>query len=135
MTLAPRSGLGSFDHIHEIYTAQTTGSPRLLPREEPRHDAAHVAGLYEIFTPMRTSTGAWRRSARSHTFGERGCGLYGLNLIPLIRPKEITFFDVNPHQIAFLKVIRASGLSHEAAGVPAASWQTPTMKLTRSRNA
>ncbi len=29
-----------------------------------------------------------------------------MNLIPIFRPKEITFVDVNPHQIAFFKIIR-----------------------------
>lgn len=33
-------------------------------------------------------------------------GLYGLNLIPLWRPREITFFDINPVAIAYFNVIR-----------------------------
>ncbi len=49
MALAPRSGLGSFARIHEIYYGTDDGFAELHPREEPRHDAEHVAGLYEIF--------------------------------------------------------------------------------------
>lgn len=33
-------------------------------------------------------------------------GLYGLNLLPLWKPKAITFFDINPHAIAYFRVIR-----------------------------
>lgn len=33
-------------------------------------------------------------------------GLYGLNLIPLIRPTAITFFDINPHAVAYFEIIR-----------------------------
>ncbi|HEY6333691.1 MAG TPA: hypothetical protein VI756_30520, partial [Blastocatellia bacterium] len=33
-------------------------------------------------------------------------GLYGLNLIPLWRPKRITFFDINPTAVAYFRLIR-----------------------------
>lgn len=33
-------------------------------------------------------------------------GLYGLNLMAYWRPKQITFFDINPHAIAYFKVVR-----------------------------
>ena len=33
-------------------------------------------------------------------------GLYGLNLIPLWRPKRLTIFDINPMAIAYFQVIR-----------------------------
>lgn len=33
-------------------------------------------------------------------------GLYGLNLIPLWRPKRITIFDINPAAITYFKIIR-----------------------------
>jgi hypothetical protein len=33
-------------------------------------------------------------------------GLYGLNLIPLWRPKRLTIFDINPTAIAYFRVIR-----------------------------
>jgi len=33
-------------------------------------------------------------------------GLYGLNLIPLWRPKRITIFDVNPAAITYFRIIR-----------------------------
>ena len=32
-------------------------------------------------------------------------GLYGLNLIPLWRPKRITIFDINPTAITYFKII------------------------------
>lgn len=116
MTLAPRSGLASFDHIHEIYYGTDDGFAQLSPREEPTHDAAHVAGLYEIFSRYEDFHGrvAPARRDRIHLVSVVG-GLYGLNLIPLFRPKEITFFDVNPHQIAFLKVIRRVWIESRSA--------------------
>jgi hypothetical protein len=33
-------------------------------------------------------------------------GLYGLNLIPLWRPKRLTIFDINPAAITYFKIIR-----------------------------
>ncbi|MBE9069031.1 hypothetical protein IQ260_20510 [Leptolyngbya cf. ectocarpi LEGE 11479] len=33
-------------------------------------------------------------------------GLYGLNMIPLWKPKKITIFDINPAAIAYFKIIR-----------------------------
>ncbi|MGH8531256.1 MAG: hypothetical protein ACREV1_00655 [Gammaproteobacteria bacterium] len=33
-------------------------------------------------------------------------GLYGLNLIPLWRPKQITIFDINPTAITYFRIIR-----------------------------
>jgi SAM-dependent methyltransferase len=33
-------------------------------------------------------------------------GLYGLNLMSCWRPQEITFFDINPHAIAYFNLIR-----------------------------
>jgi hypothetical protein len=33
-------------------------------------------------------------------------GLYGLNLIPLWRPKRITIFDINPAAVTYFRIIR-----------------------------
>ena len=33
-------------------------------------------------------------------------GLYGLNLIPLWRPRRLTFFDVNPAALTYFQIIR-----------------------------
>jgi len=102
MTVDPR-----FEQIHQIYYGTDDGFCELRPREETRHDAAHVAGLYEIFGRYEDFYGSVAPDRRDdiHLVSVVG-GLYGLNLIPMFRPKEITFFDVNPHQIAFFQLIR-----------------------------
>lgn len=42
-------------------------------------------------------------------------GLYGLNLIPLWKPKQITIFDINPTAITYFQLIRrAFTISHDA---------------------
>jgi hypothetical protein len=107
MTMAPRAGFGSFDHIHEIYYTTDDGFAELRPREEPRHDAEHIAGLYEIFARYQEfyARAAPGRRERIHLASVVG-GLYGLNLIPIFRPREITFFDVNPHAIVYFNTIR-----------------------------
>ncbi|HXH42122.1 MAG TPA: hypothetical protein VNN08_26090 [Thermoanaerobaculia bacterium] len=107
MAVAPRTGFGSFDHIHEIYYTTDDGFAELRPREEPRHDARHVAGLYEVFAryeDFHRNVARGRRN-RIHLVSVVG-GLYGLNLIPIFQPREITFFDVNPHAIAYFNLIR-----------------------------
>jgi len=107
MNTAPRACLGSFDHIHEIYYTTDDGFIELRPREEPRHDAEHIAGLYEVFARYEEfhRRVAPERRERIHLASVVG-GLYGLNLIPIFRPREITFFDVNPHAIAYFNIIR-----------------------------
>jgi len=107
MTTAPRAGLGSFERINEIYYTTDDGFSELRPREEPRHDAEHVAGLYEIFARYKNfhRRVAPERRERIHLVSVVG-GLYGLNLIPIFKPREITFFDVNPHAVAYFNIIR-----------------------------
>lgn len=46
----------------------------------------------------------WRRE-NIHMVSVVG-GLYGLNLIPLWRPRRITIFDVNPTAITYFRIIR-----------------------------
>jgi SAM-dependent methyltransferase len=57
--------------------------------------------LYEDFYRSVTS----ERREKIHLVSAVG-GLYGLNLISLWRPREITFFDINPHATAYLELIR-----------------------------
>lgn len=116
MNVAPRAALGSFDHIHEIYYTTDDGFAELRPREEPRHDAEHVAGLYEIFARYEDfhRRVAPDRRDRIHLASVVG-GLYGLNLIPIFRPREITFFDVNPHAIAYFNIIRRVWVDSQSA--------------------
>lgn len=107
MTVAPRAGLASFDQIHQIYYTTDDGFAQLNPGEEPRHDAQHVARLYEVFARYNQfhSHVASERRERIHLVSVIG-GLYGLNLIPIFRPREITFFDINPHAIAYFNIVR-----------------------------
>src|SRR4051794_34554758 len=107
MTVAPRAGLANFADLHDIYYTTDDGFAQLNPREETRHDVEHVRGLYRVFTRYENfyrSIAPDRRS-RIHLASVVG-GLYGLNLIPIFRPREITFFDINPHAIAYFQIIR-----------------------------
>ena len=107
MTVAPRAGQASFNYLHEIYYTTDDGFAQLNPREETQHDAEHVAGLYQIFARYEDfyRRAAPERREHIHLVSVVG-GLYGLNLIPLFRPCEITFFDVNPHAVAYFNLIR-----------------------------
>jgi hypothetical protein len=42
-------------------------------------------------------------------------GLYGLNLIPLWRPRRITIFDINPTAITYFRIIRRVFTSSDSA--------------------
>jgi SAM-dependent methyltransferase len=57
--------------------------------------------LYQDFYQSVTS----ERREKIHLVSAIG-GLYGLNLISLWRPREITFFDINPHATAYFELIR-----------------------------
>src|ERR1051325_8631046 len=105
-----------FDHIYESYYGTDDAYDELRPREEKRHDAAHVRRLYEIFARFEDfyASVAPERRERIHYASVVG-GLYGLNLIPLFRPREITFFDVNPHEISFFQIIRRVWIDSDTA--------------------
>jgi hypothetical protein len=104
---APRAGLGSFDQLHEIYYTTDDGFAQLSPRQEAQHDVEHVTRLYEVFARFEEfhRRVAPARRERIHFASVVG-GLYGLNLIPIFKPREITFFDVNPHAVAYFNIIR-----------------------------
>lgn len=43
-------------------------------------------------------------------------GLYGLNLVPLWRPRRITIFDVNPTAVTYFRIIRRVLTTSDGAG-------------------
>ena len=53
------------------------------------------------------------RRRRIHFMSVVG-GFYGLNLVPLFRPHQITLFDVNPHQISYARLIVRALLSSKS---------------------
>lgn len=59
---------------------------------------------FELFENFYAGAGPQRRE-NIHLVSAVG-GLYGLNFIPLWKPKEITFFDINPHATAYFELIR-----------------------------
>jgi hypothetical protein len=105
-----------FDHIYEVFYGTDDGFDELRPREEKRHDLAHVRRLYEIFARFEDFHARVepRRRERIHYASVVG-GLYGLNLIPIFRPREITFFDVNPHEVSFFEIIRRVWIDSDTA--------------------
>lgn len=116
MTIPPRAGSGSFEHIHEIYYGTDDGFAELFPREEACHDAAHVARLNEIFARYVRFYNRVAPARRDHIhFASVVGGLYGPNLIPIFRPREITFFDINPHQITYFNLIRRAWIASGSA--------------------
>jgi hypothetical protein len=61
-----------FDHIYEIYYGTDDGFDELRPREEARHDAAHVARLYEIFARFEDFHARVAPEPRADPFRQRG---------------------------------------------------------------
>ena len=59
---------------------------------------------FKLFEDFYESVGPLRRD-NIHLVSAVG-GLYGLNLVPLWKPKKITFFDINPHAVEYFDVIR-----------------------------
>lgn len=116
MTMAPRAGLATFEQIHEIYYTTDDGYAELRPREESGNDDKRLAGLYQVFAryeQFHRRVAPWRRE-HIHLASVVG-GLYGLNLIPIFRPRQITFFDVNPHAIAYFNIIRRVWIESQTA--------------------
>jgi len=68
---------------------------------------AHFQAHYQSVTPERREN--------IHMISVVG-GLYGLNLIPLWRPKRLTIFDINPAAVTYFQVIhRVLTTSRDAA--------------------
>ena len=103
----PRSNIGAFQQMSQIYYGTDDGFARLYPREEKRHDAgARCRTLRDLSRYQNFTNGvAPDRRENIHLASVVG-GLYGLNLIPLFQPTEMTFFDINPHAVAFFNLIR-----------------------------
>lgn len=58
-------------------------------------------------------------------------GLYGLNLIPLWRPKRITIFDINPAAVTYFRIIRrvfttSSDVGHFLSRLTAGDYEAET---------
>ena len=93
----------------------TSGAPRAFNREiyhdHPENvfygtDDGYQDGSFKEFYAIRDhyeSLTAPRRE-NIHMISVVG-GLYGLNLIPLWRPKAITIFDINPTAITYFQII------------------------------
>jgi hypothetical protein len=107
MRLAPRSGQAKFAGLEDIYYTTDDGFQQLTPREETRHDVDHLMGLYRIFNRYENFYQRVTPDRRNSIhFASVVGGLYGLNLIPIFRPREITFFDINPHAVSYFDIIR-----------------------------
>jgi hypothetical protein len=93
----------------------TTHAPRSFNREmyhdHPENvfygtDDGYQDGSFTEFDEIRShyDSVAPERRENIHMISVVG-GLYGLNLIPLWRPKSITIFDINPTAITYFKII------------------------------
>jgi len=70
-------------------------------------DDGHQDGSFGEFAEIKAHYENVARQRREdiHMISVVG-GLYGLNLIPLWRPKRITIFDINPTAITYFRIIR-----------------------------
>jgi hypothetical protein len=93
-----------------------TEAPRAFNREmyhdHPENvfygtDDGHQDGSFREFQTIREhyESIAPERRENIHMISVVG-GLYGLNLIPLWRPKAITIFDINPTAITYFRIIQ-----------------------------
>src|SRR5437762_5680541 len=80
------------DHPEMVFYGTDDGS-----QDGSFSEFAEIKAHYESVSP--------ERRADIHMVSVVG-GLYGLNLIPLWRPKRITIFDINPTAITYFKLIR-----------------------------
>lgn len=92
--LAPRAFNRELYHDHPemVFYGTDDGS-----QDGSFQEFAEIKSHYESVGPQRQDD--------IHMISVVG-GLYGLNLIPLWRPKRITIFDINPAAITYFKIIR-----------------------------
>jgi hypothetical protein len=92
--LAPRAFNRTMYHDHPEHVFYGTDDGA---QDGSFSEFAAIKAHYETVEP-------WRRE-NIHMISVVG-GLYGLNLIPLWKPKKITIFDINPTAVSYFKVIR-----------------------------
>ena len=80
------------DHPENVFYGTDDGA-----QDGSFSEFAEIKAHYENVEP-------WRRED-IHMISVVG-GLYGLNLIPLWKPKRITIFDINPTAVTYFKLIR-----------------------------
>jgi hypothetical protein len=80
------------DHPENVFYGTDDGA-----QDGSFSEFAEIKAHYESVDPQRRED--------IHLISVVG-GLYGLNLIPLWRPKQITIFDINPTAITYFKIIR-----------------------------
>jgi hypothetical protein len=80
------------DHPENVFYGTDDGS-----QDGSFQEFSEIKAHYESVTPERRED--------IHMISVVG-GLYGLNLIPLWRPKRLTIFDINPTAISYFKIIR-----------------------------
>lgn len=80
------------DHPENVFYGTDDGA-----QDGSFSEFAEIKAHYEKVEP-------WRRED-IHMISVVG-GLYGLNLIPLWKPKRITIFDINPTAITYFQIIR-----------------------------
>jgi len=111
MQRAPRSAhQHEFHRLEEIYYGTDDGHPETGP--DFVFDESGTEREFAALEEFWRSAGP--RTADVHLVSVVG-GFYGLNLVPLFRPRRITLFDVNPHQITYaLLIARVLGESRDA---------------------
>lgn len=80
------------DHPENVFYGTDDGS-----QDGSFQEFAEFRAHYEIVAPHRRDN--------IHMVSVVG-GLYGLNLIPLWRPRRITIFDINPAAVTYFRIIR-----------------------------
>lgn len=93
-TIAPRAFNREMYHSHpeNVFYGTDDGS-----QDGSFSEFAEIKAHYEGVEP-------WRRDD-IHMVSVVG-GLYGLNLIPLWRPKRVTIYDINPAAVTYFEIIR-----------------------------
>ena len=90
--IPPRiAAVNLFQRIDEIFLGTDDGS-----RDDSFREFPQFVDFYNRVSPERRD--------KIHFVSVIG-GFYGLNLIPLFQPKEITLFDINPYQVIYARLI------------------------------
>ena len=135
---SPVSQLANAMQEEETVTAQ---APRAFNRQMYDHHPENVFygtddgyqdgsfGEFAEFKAHYEGVGPQRRED-IHMISVVG-GLYGLNLIPLWRPKRITIFDINPTAIVYFQIIRnvfttSRDVAHFLARLTAGDYEAET---------
>ncbi len=113
MTKAPKEGTMEFADLREIYYGTDDGFDKAHTTTDTPNDIDQHTKVCQFYEAFCDGIAADRRQ-NIHYASVVG-GLFGLNLIPIVKPQKITFFDINPYAPVLFSLLKRVWVTCESS--------------------